>query len=281
SSLLFTYSWPCFVPMHNFLYTLSKSKTSYAAFIRNDHDKRLRQIQCMLSLKELQTIYLEKGVSEALYSDWNNFSRKNSVNWAFELFQMRRAISKGRQHFFNTSITPSFTRQANDVFILAMLTGHRQIVSFFLSSKLVHPNQSIFGSKYWPSYFLLACTCEPGVLSEFQKYWINNSIAWNGLTSSLLLGADKRPMCDNGTYIDFVSYQQFVYLNRFRGIELLTDDSSDGMKTRETWRNREEPQKQGDITGHGQGEVTGGQCKHNSVNFNLLPIFLLDFACMK
>ncbi|KAI5176308.1 hypothetical protein PAEPH01_2270, partial [Pancytospora epiphaga] len=138
-----------------------------------------------------------------------------------------------------------------------------------------------FGSKYWPSYFLLACTCEPGVLSEFQKYWINNSIAWNGLTSSLLLGADKRPMCDNGTYIDFVSYQQFVYLNRFRGIELLTDDSSDGMKTRETWKNREESQKQGNITGHGQGEVTGGQCKHNSVNFNLLPIFLLDFACMK
>lgn len=277
--------------MHSFLYTLSKPRSSYADFIRNDHDKRLKQVQCLLALRELQAVYLENNVSESAYADWNNFSRRNGVDWAFELFQMRRAVMAGRQHTFNVSISPSFTRQANDVFLLAMLRGHAQIVSFFLTSKVVHVNQSIFGSKFWPSYYLLACTCGPAVISEFQKCWANQSIAWNGLTASILLGIEGQPL-ESSTYLDFISYQQFVYLNRYRGVELLTEEDSSQPNTTQAGpaqgsaaARSDTPSAIGSATNTPAQNNTANdpatQHKHfNKPNFNL-PIFLLDFACMR
>lgn len=228
---------------------LHRPREDYAAFVRADHTKRLRQVECLLALRELQTAYIENTVSDAGHAEWNSFSRKNSINWAFELFQMRRAILAGRPHVFGGAPL-SFTRQANEVLLLAMLYGHQQIVSFFVSNKLIHANQSIFGSRSWPSYFLLACTCSAPVFETFRDQWINTSITWNGL-SAPILAVLGRNYLETSSQIDFLTYQQFVLLNRFRGVFL--------------------------IRGHDADDKSTALVVHPRLN---LPVFLLDFACM-
>lgn len=204
---------------------LRKPRISYADFILGDHNKRIRQISSLLKLYDLQCFYLDNNVSDASYSDCNSFSKKNCIDWAFELFRMRKAIVEGRPYAANNSVAPMLTRQANQVLLLAMIHGHREIVSYFLKSRLMSINQSIFGSSHWPSYFLLACTCSDEVFGEFQKYWINNNIAWNGLTPSILATLSKNTL-EKHSYLDFLTYQQYTYLNEFRGISIVGTDEA-------------------------------------------------------
>eukprot|EP00733_Pompholyxophrys_punicea_P000003 Pompholyxophrys_punicea_v1_NODE_1_length_14747_cov_12.267901.p3 type:complete len:465 gc:universal NODE_1_length_14747_cov_12.267901:10911-9517(-) len=234
-----------------YLHTLQRRRGDYAAFIRTDHTKRQRQMECLLALRELQAAYVESVVSDASHAEWNSFSKKNSINWAFELFQMRKAVIAGRPHVFSGT-PPSFTRQANEVLLLAMLYGHQQIVSFFISNKLIHVNQSIFGSRSWPSYFLLACICSAPVFEVFREQWVNADISWNGLSASIL-ALLARNRLENSTQIDFLTYQQFVLLNRYRGVTLITGHAGNDNKT-------------------GRPVIV-----HPRLN---LPIFLIDFACM-
>lgn len=204
---------------NSFLSTFRQPSISYAEFILADREKKRMQTQALVSLLDLNNFYVEHGISDNSLSDEGEYSNKNSVDWAFELFMMRRAIISGRSHPLNKSITPLFTRQANQVFILAILKGHLPIVSFFLASHLVNINQGIFKSRFWPSYYLLACAVSPPVTQEFNKYWIKQSIGWCGLTSSMLLGLASNTS-PKYSYLDFMTYRQYQYLNEFRGVSL-------------------------------------------------------------
>lgn len=207
-----------------FLKTIRVPPKSYVEFIMGDRGQRHAQTATLLGLLELQKFYVENEISDASFSDPAEFSKKNSVDWAFELFLMRKAVADGRPHVFNNSVSPVLTRQANQVLLLAMLRGHAQIVSYFLSHRLVDVNQSILGPRYWPSYFLLACTCPGAVYAEFARHWANPGIAWNGLTPSLLSVARRDPI-EKLSCMDFVTYPQFALLNRFRGVCLVQADA--------------------------------------------------------
>lgn len=207
-----------------FLNTTQKDKQTYASFIARDNRKRLPQILAMLALRDLGESYQSNGVLDSINSEWNNFSKKNSVDWAFELYMMKRAILSERPHSFSNT-PPYFTRQANDVFLLAMVNGHAQIVSFFLSNKLLHINQSIFGSQYWPSYYLLSCACAPAVSEEFRKFWGNPQIRWNGLSPNILSAMAGNPLIPN-FYMDFITYQQYALIQRFLGYDVIMPPKS-------------------------------------------------------
>ncbi|KAM0681574.1 hypothetical protein GINT2_000087 [Glugoides intestinalis] len=147
------------------------------------------------------------------------FTSNYSVDWAFEVYKMKKAILKGVKYAINPKVLPILTKQANQAFLLAMVLSRPEIVQYFLQNKLININQSIFKSQYWPSYFLLACTCSDEIFNLFKPYKIKYNIGWNGITPFLISAYKSRSLPKNG-YLDFITYKQYEMLQRFRHIQL-------------------------------------------------------------
>lgn len=208
--------------MNNYKYikTLTFPRITYSEFILSDKNKKINQVTSLINLLHLEKFYLENKIIDVVSSDYNEYSRENSVNWAFELYMMKRAIFFNKEYDINYNVTPTLTKQANQVFLLAIIKKHVQIISYFLSNRIINANQSIFPPKNWPSYYLLACSISHNVAMLFNSYWVKHNISWNGLTSSILLSLIKSETSKH-CYLDFISYKQFYYLNKYRSIELI------------------------------------------------------------
>ncbi len=205
---------------NKFLKTKIVPRISYSKFILSDRNKKINQIYCLINLLQLENFYKENKIMDVIYPEYNEYSSINSVNWAFEVYKMKRAILCNKECDINHRVTPIFTQQANQVFILAIIKEHIQIISFFLSTKLINVNQSIFPSGNWPSYYLLACSISHKVAFLFNSFWIRHNISWNGLTSSILLSLVRSSIGKN-SYLDFISYKQYYYLNKYRSVNLI------------------------------------------------------------
>lgn len=201
------------------LRTLFKQKLEYPEYIYNDRDA-IDKVNVLLNLNELQSVFFRNGVVDSSYSEPNTFlTTKYDMDWAFECYKMKRAILFNRKHIFNNSIYPYLTNQANQVLLLAMVYGNIEIVSYFLTNRLININQSIFGSIKWPSYFILACTCSTEILNIFKNYKIKYYIGWNGLTPHLI-SAFRDFRCDKTSYLDFIPYKEYKLLLKYRKIHL-------------------------------------------------------------
>lgn len=249
-----------------FLKTVRPPMMSYEQFIIRDPIRKQHQVECLGRLQKLQNYYYNNGISDMVKADKTEYSKKNSVDWAFELYLMKKHILLKSQNSkkvdfvdkfkFNKNVMPLLTKQANQVFLLAMLKGNINIVSFFLNSRLINVNQCIFEGIGWPSYYIFACSCDESVIYEFRKYWINTEISWNGITGSMLIAVNnsvknsvnnsKNIVGNNKNFyfdidkvscLDFMTYEQYYLLNLYRGVVLRKSKTQ-------------------------------------------LPVFLLDFACM-
>lgn len=206
--------------MENFkLQTLRTPKVEYKDFILND-TRRIEQMTILLNLQEMTDLHLKRGIIDSTFPEPNTqLSTKYTVGWAFEVYKMKKAILHKSQYKINLRVAPVLTPQANNVFLLAMIYSRAEIVQFFLQAKLININQSIFGSQYWPSYFLLACTCTNEVLNLFLSYKIKYSIGWNGLTP-YLIAAYKSHNLPKSCYLDFITYKHYELFHRYRGVRL-------------------------------------------------------------
>lgn len=199
--------------------TVFKDKLSYSEYILYDRNS-LEQINVLLNLHGLHSVYYRNGVVDSAYSEPNTYLVGNySVDWAFECYKMKKAILYRRKYVFNSNVSPCLTRQANEVFLLAMINGNQEIVQYFISNRLVNINQSIFGSPKWPSYFILACTCPDQILNIFKSQKIKYNIGWNGLTPHII-SAFSNFKLEKTSYMDFIPYRQYSLLHKYRNIHL-------------------------------------------------------------
>jgi len=206
--------------MKNFkLKTFTVPKVEFQDFVLSD--KRIsEQLGILLNLKEMNDFYLRNGIIDYGYPLPNtSISTKNSIDWAFEVYKIKKLILHKQLFRINPKITPVLTRQANNVLILAMIYSRPDVVQYFLDFKLININQSIFGSQHWPSYFLLACTCSDDVFKLFLAYKVNYNIGWNGLTPHLLAASRSREL-PRHFYLDFITYQQYQLLLHFKDIRI-------------------------------------------------------------
>ena len=206
--------------MDNFkINTLRKPPVEYQEFIRNDTN-RMEQINILLNLHEMTEFYISNGIMDFVHSEPNTmFSYKYTVDWTFEVYIMKKAILNKNQYKINYKVKPLLTKQANQIFLLAMIYSRYEIVQYFLQSKLININQSIFGSLHWPSYFLLACSCSNDILNLFLGYKIKYNIGWCGLTPFIISAFKSRPL-PKSCYLDFITCKQYALLQRFRNINL-------------------------------------------------------------
>lgn len=199
--------------------TIRKKAVEYQEFIKNDTN-RIEQTSILLNLQEMTEFYIKNGIMDCTYSEQNTmFSYKYTFEWTFEVYIMKKAILNKTQYKINYKVKPSLTRQANQVFLLAMVYSRPEIVKYFMDSKLININQSIFGSIYWPSYFLLACTCSTDILNIFLDYKIKYNIGWCGLTPFIIASYKSRSL-PKSCYLDFITYKQYSLIQRFRNIHL-------------------------------------------------------------
>lgn len=199
--------------------TVFQERHLYSDYILYDTHS-VDQMSVLLNLNELHYIYYNNGIVDSSYSDPNTyFTTDYNVNWTFECYKMKKAIIYKRNYHFNNSVTPSLTRQANEVFLLAMIYGNHEIVKYFVHNKLININQSIFGSSKWPSYFILACTCTDQILNIFKAQKIKYNIGWNGLTPFIISGFTNIKL-EKTSYMDYISYRQFSLLHKYRNVHL-------------------------------------------------------------
>lgn len=193
---------------------------SFAEFISTDISKYKRQQTALLSLFRLHCLYSDKGLTDSVAPLPNTFSEGICSRTTFEVYRIKRSILHGEPVNISEGIPFILTEYLNQVFIMAMIYGRVSIVESFLSNKLLNPNSSMFRSQNWPSYFLLACCCDPSIFRLFQRLWINYNISWNGLGPAILCTISKNRL-DKARDMDFISYNQLVHLNRFRGVALI------------------------------------------------------------
>ncbi|KAI5150087.1 hypothetical protein ENBRE01_1296 [Enteropsectra breve] len=203
----------------SFLKTIKLRKKSFHEYTKECVSSKMREMSSLVSLYFIGSEYKDKGIDDSLYSEIAHFSTQHSSEWAMELHRMRFAILDGMPYKANSGVVPILNRQANLVLVLAMLYGNAPIVSYFLKTGLVNINKSIFGSRHWPSYFLLSCVCAKQIFSECSKYWINYSIYWNRLSPFILSSLSGNEL-DKTSELDFLSYNQFFYINKYRGVTL-------------------------------------------------------------
>lgn len=216
SEILLSFAAPMEKPR---LRTLAKKRTEYAEYILNDRNS-IEQISILINLHEMHALFYKHGIVDSSYSEPNTFLTTNyMIDWTFECYKMKRAIISKRRHTFGKRLIPTLTKQANQVLLLAMVHGNKEIVEFFLSNRLININQSIFGSPSWPSYFTLACTCSEEILELFKSYKIKYGIGWNGLTPHIISGY-KAFVLEKTSHMDFISYQQYALLHKYRGVKL-------------------------------------------------------------
>lgn len=203
---------------NNFFFkTLRKAKVSYPNYILNDHRTK-EQMLVLVQLNELNSFYSKRGVTDCIPSEQNAyFTKMSKVNWNFEVYKMKKAILSNRKYVPISDVTPSLTRFANQIFLLAMAYSRVDIVQYFLIRKLINVNQSIFGSPSWPSYFLFACTCSNEVFELFKNYRIKYNIGWNALTP-YIIASYKGIELAKTAYLDFIAYKQYQLLLRYGGI---------------------------------------------------------------
>lgn len=201
------------------LRTLKKKMMTYPEYISNDKNS-IEQISVLINLHEMHASFYKHGIVDSSYSEPNTFLTTHyTIDWAFECFRMKRAILAKRRHTFNRNLVPCLTQQANQVLLLAMVYGSKEIVEFFLTNRLINVNQSIFGPVCWPSYFVLACSCSEEILSLFKSHKVKYNIGWNGLTPNIISGY-KAFVLEKTSYMDFISYQQYALLLKYRNIKL-------------------------------------------------------------
>lgn len=215
----------CCQPMENFkLKTFRKPKMELHNFILNN-ERVSEQLTILLNLREMNEFYLKNGIIDCKYPEVNNrFSTKFNVDWAFEVYKMKKIILQKLPFRINSKVTPVLTRQANNALLLAMIYSRTDIVQYFLHSRLLNINQSVFGSQHWPSYFLLACTCSQEILKLFLDYKVDYNVGWNGL-SPYLLTACLSQQLPKTSYLDFITYKQYQQFLYFRDVRI--KDSTD------------------------------------------------------
>lgn len=199
--------------------TLRKKRSEYQEFMKKDKNST-EQINLLLNLQEMSSFYLKNGIMDYIYPETNTYlTSKYTLDWAFEVYTMRKAIIRGLPHKINTNVEPALTKQANQALLLAMIYSRTEIVEYFLKCRLINVNQSIFNSKYWPSYFLFACTCSDQVFNLFKAYKVKYNIGWNGITPFIISAYKPRKLQKSG-YLDFITYNQYEMFQRFRNIHL-------------------------------------------------------------
>ena len=208
-----------------YLQTYHYRMEDYVDFILNDENSVEKQ-KILLQITRLQTIYKANGLKSVIYPNENyKFSEQSSVDWNFEVYLMKKAILQNTTYLVNFKVTPVLTRQANKVLLLAMIKGNVLIVKYFLTNRLFNINDSIFGSKYFPSYFLLACACSNEIYDLFLNEFCNYSISWAGLTPTILCACTNKEL-DKCNDFDFITYQEYRLLNKFRDVELINAEKN-------------------------------------------------------
>lgn len=205
--------------------TFRRKKFTYPEFINQDENSFL-QISALLNLHGLSSLYYRNSIIDGSYSERNtNLTDEYSVDWAFDCYKMKKAIIYDYPHTFTVYSQMPLTKQANQVFILAMLYGRVDIVNFYLEKKIINPNQSIFGSPSWPSYFIIACICGDKIINAFKSQKLKYNIGWNGITPAMLFAINDH-ISDKIPQLDFIGYNQYRLLLNYIGIDLVkTKDS--------------------------------------------------------
>lgn len=201
------------------LKTLRKPRTDYLDFVVSEYDT-LEKMRIILKLRDMTDFYIRNGIYDFVYSEVNTkLTSKYTIDWMFEVYKMKKSILSNTQYKINPDVTPVLTMQANQVLLLAMIHSKPEIVKYFLNNRLININQSIFGTQYWPSYFLLACTCTDDIFELFKIQKIKYNIGWNGLTPFLISAYKSKKLLKN-SYLDFITYKQYEMLLRFRSIKI-------------------------------------------------------------
>lgn len=202
------------------LKTLRKPRIDYPEFVASDCNS-LEQMQIILKLRDMTDFYLRNGIYDFVYPEVNTkLTSKYTVDWLFEVYKMKKSILGNTKYKINHRIVPTLTRQANQVLLLAMIYSKIEIVRYFLDNRVINVNQSIFGSQFWPSYFLLACTCSDEVFQLFKIQKIRYNVGWNGLTPFLISTYKSRSLL-KASYLDFITYKQYKMLLQFRSIKIV------------------------------------------------------------
>lgn len=200
----------------NFLKTIFYKTCSYTEFVKN-YKNFTDQKRILIKLALLSNKY---GNKKKLHSQTNYTIQKHStIEWEFEIYLMKKAIINNTIYNINFKVTPILTKQANNVFLLAMIYNRVDIVNFFLQNKLININYSIFGSSNYPSYFLLACACSKEVFNCFLNRYISYNISWVGLTPHLLCSMTNKTLPEFFN-LDYITYHEYSLLNKFRGVKL-------------------------------------------------------------
>lgn len=205
--------------------TFKKKKLTFKEFIFNDKNS-LKQISNLLNLHELSSHYYRNSIMDYGYSEKNtNLTENYNIDWAFECYKIKKSIINKTQHNFITYPEMPLTKQANQVFILAMIHGRVDVVFYFFENRLINVNQSIFGSPAWPSYFILACTCSENIINAFKTQRLKYTIGWNGLSPALLFTM-RDYNHDKTSHLDFISYDQYRLLLNYKGVDLVKANES-------------------------------------------------------
>jgi len=190
---------------------------SFGRFLLGNNGRKHSQSKALVNLFEINALLLENNILGTSWPSSTDFESSASIDWNFELYKMRNAILESSYHSFNYAIRPVLTTKANTIFIMAMIHGHRSIVSYFLSTELIDINSSMFGSPGWPSYALFACSCSQKIYQEFLGHWINENIAWFGITPSILCSITGKEL-EKFTAIDFITYNSYCMFAEYCGL---------------------------------------------------------------
>ncbi|KAL6121292.1 hypothetical protein NUSPORA_01816 [Nucleospora cyclopteri] len=202
-----------------FLKTLFFKTEKYSNFVANDFNSALQK-QLLIKICTLQYNYTAGSFKNSEHARPNyNIATSSTIDWNFEVFKMKKCILNELPYKINFKVTPILTKQTNRILLLAMIMDHEQIVKYLMGYRLIDINDSIFGAVHWPSYFLLACSCSNRIFNIFAQHYINFAISWGGITPHLLCCFSDKKL-SKPSDLDYLTYQEFYYLNLYRGLHL-------------------------------------------------------------
>ncbi|OQS55105.1 hypothetical protein EHP00_304 [Ecytonucleospora hepatopenaei] len=192
----------------------------YEEFMYEDVNE-IEQKRILLMLAKIQVLYKNNNVKDTVFANRNYKIVENStVDWDYELFLMKKAILYNSVYSINFNVTPIFNTFANNILLLAMVYEKIDIVRYFLNKRLFNINDSIFGSIYWPSYYMFSCACSSSIHKLFLDEYAINSVFWGGLSPNLLCAMTNKEIIPTNAF-DFISYNEYMLINTFRGVEVI------------------------------------------------------------